>query len=116
MKKNTLVGHPLGPETLVILVGTFRSAAMWAVSQGLHLNQWTLIESCTPLIVFNRQGDRPSGQAQEERGTLVVGIGMKRRTRWWPSTRWRGGSRTRLLSPPGLERRGGWSTGKSGDE
>lgn len=65
MKKSTLVGRPLGPDTLVILFGTFRSAAVWAASQGLHLNQWTLIESCTPLVVFNRQGDH-SWQAPGE--------------------------------------------------
>lgn len=77
MKKSTLVGRPLGPDTLVILVGTFRSAGVWAASQGLHLNQWTLIESCTPLVVFNRQGDRSSWQApgEVEPGPLAGGTG-----------------------------------------
>ena len=75
MKKSTLVGHPFGPDTLVILVGTFRCAAVWAASQGLHLNQWTLIKSCTPLVVFNRQRDRSSWQGPGEVGPLAGGTG-----------------------------------------
>lgn len=87
MKKSTLVGRPLDPDTLFILVGTIRSAGMGAASQGLHLNQWTLIESCTLLLVFNCQGDHPLGQAPGEVGTLAVGTGMGRPERRWPSMR-----------------------------
>ena len=58
MKKGRLVGHPFGPDTSVILVGSFRRAAIWAAREGLHLSQWTLIESRTPLVVFARRPDR----------------------------------------------------------
>lgn len=55
VKKADLVGHGPGPETLVVLVGTFRCAATWAASQGLHVNQWVLIESWNPLAVYDRR-------------------------------------------------------------
>lgn len=58
MKRTTLVGRSPGPETLVVLVGTFRSAANWAAGRGLHLEQWTLIESCSPLTVYQRRFGR----------------------------------------------------------
>ncbi len=58
MKKRRLVGHPFGPDTSVIFVGSFRRAATWAAREGLHLSQWTLIESRTPLVVFARRPDR----------------------------------------------------------
>lgn len=58
MKKGRLVGHPFGPDTSVILVGSFRRAATWAAREGLHLSQWTLIESRHPLVVFDRRPDR----------------------------------------------------------
>lgn len=57
MKKRRLVGHPFGPDTSAILVGSFRRAATWAAREGLHLSQWTLIESHTPLVVFDRRPD-----------------------------------------------------------
>ena len=37
----------------------FPSAATWATKEGLHLSQWTLIESCLPLIIFDRRFPEP---------------------------------------------------------
>ena len=60
MRKSEFVGRAPGPDTLVVLVGRFRSAAIWAAEEGLHLRQWTLVESCSPLIAFDRRYPRPS--------------------------------------------------------
>ena len=87
MKRSQLVGRALGPDTLVVLVGRFRSAATWAANEGLHLSQWTLVESCSPLIIFDRRfthapnkeahGTVPSAPATFERDA------RHHRFRWW---------------------------------
>ena len=81
------MGRAPGPATLVVLVGTFRSAATWAAGEGLHLSQWTLVEACSPLMVFDRRYPRPS---KEDVGLTVrlASAGIKDQTRrdtsrWW---------------------------------
>ena len=91
MRREELVGRALGPATLVILVGTFRSAATWAANEGLHLSQWTLIESCSPLIVFDR---RLAHSSKDDLlptiplGSAGIASPVRRDTsRWWRPNR-----------------------------
>lgn len=78
------VGRRPGPDTLVVLIGSFRAAARWAAAEGLHLEQWTLIESCSSLTVYDRRFAKPSKEAPN---TVLFQAADKapthRRRAWW---------------------------------
>ena len=87
VKKTEFVGRPPGPDTLAIFVGSFRSASTWAAANGLRLNQWTLVESCTPLTVFHRRMGCPSREAPVTiTDTVEAGaVPVRRARKWWRS-------------------------------
>ena len=96
------MGRAPGPAILVVLVGTFRSAATWAAGEGLHLSQWTLVEACSPLIVFDRRYPRPS---KEDVGLTVrlASAGIKSQARRHVSQWWRPNRRAKAKNTPHVE-------------
>lgn len=104
MKRSELVGRAPGPATLVVLVGSFRSAAIWATGEGLHLTEWTLIESCSPLTIFDRRFTHPS--KEDVRRTIpLASAGIKSQARRHVSQWWRPNRRAKAKNTPHVESR-----------